>query len=99
MHVEHPITENHIPFFMGQHVCAVQHDGTYQYGVVTGCKRGKLILNVNSASEQEKAQSGIKKKGKRKNVRTSIKPRRTPKTNAVQEIELTSIALLFAPIP
>jgi hypothetical protein len=78
MHVQHPVTENQIPVFLNKHVCAVLHDGSHHYGTVTGCEHGKLILNGHLLKQQAKAEP-LKKKVKKKGVRTSVKQDNTVK--------------------
>lgn len=45
MHRIHPISEDTIKLHLGLPVCAILHDGTEHYGVISKIEGGKLILN------------------------------------------------------
>ncbi|WP_199620634.1 hypothetical protein [Paenibacillus alkalitolerans] len=96
MHVQHPVTENQIPRFVNKHVCAVLHDGSHHYGTVTGCERGKLILNGHLLKQQTKAET-LKKKAKKRGARISVKQDNTAKTAAIGLSPAQSPAAPLAP--
>ncbi|WP_027094692.1 hypothetical protein [Cohnella thermotolerans] len=40
-----PIDEEHLLPFKGLPVCVVMNDGTRHFGLLTGCSKGKVVLN------------------------------------------------------
>jgi hypothetical protein len=82
MHVEAPITENHVAPFVGLYCGVIMKDGANHYGVVTGSQSGKLLLNGGQSTTDEAGVDSIKKKGKKKSLRTSAKTKKTVSTKA-----------------
>lgn len=59
----HPIDEATCTHFIGMPVCAVLHDGTRHYGVISRTSGGKLILNESPEASVDSAKTR-KVKGK-----------------------------------
>ncbi|PYI50872.1 hypothetical protein [Paenibacillus flagellatus] len=66
-----PVTEESCSRFIGMPVCAVLHDGTRHYGVISRVSGGKLILNDTPETSQT---SGSVKRSKGK-ASTSARPK------------------------
>ena len=57
----HPIDEATCTHFIGMPVCAILHDGTRHYGVISRTAGGKLILNEPPEAATDSAKSKIAK--------------------------------------
>ncbi|HZG76224.1 MAG TPA: hypothetical protein VEZ72_10240 [Paenibacillus sp.] len=114
MHVEYPIREEHARLFLNRPVGVVLMDGTRHYGVLTGCEKGKLVLNGGDETAKPKRKGAGKRKGTavRKRASSSAAPFApaipygpynpyTPIVPPVPRValDLATIALLFALLP
>jgi small nuclear ribonucleoprotein (snRNP)-like protein len=108
MHLEYPVREEHARLFLNRPVGVVLTDGTRHYGVLTGCEKGKLVLNGFAETAKPKR----KRTGKRKRASSSAAPFApaipydpyNPYTPVVPPgprvaLDLATIALLFALLP
>lgn len=64
----HPVEEKVISRYIGMPVCAILHDGTRHYGILSRIEKGKLILN---ASPEETESASLKRRSRGKARTTS----------------------------
>ncbi len=89
----YPITETGVAPYGGQMVCAVMRDGTRYVGILSGCSKGKLMLNGYPSSSPGSLYSGSysnKEKQQDKKV-SSKKKKRNSKNKANPSAKLNSL--------
>ena len=67
-----PVTEDQLRQLQGLPVCIVMNDGTRHFGTITGCAKGKVVLNGiedDSAAEDDASARAGRKAGKNRNGR------------------------------
>jgi hypothetical protein len=89
----YPITETGVAPYGGQMVCAVMRDGTRHVGILSGCSKGKLMLNGYPSFSPDSLYSGSysnKEKQQDKKV-SSKKKKRNSKNKAQPSAKLNSL--------
>lgn len=74
----YPINKKHIKPFYGRMVCVVTQDGHRYIGRLSGCRKGKLILNENypnSVNTFAHSKSVSKSKKSKKKNRKTVSPK------------------------
>jgi hypothetical protein len=72
LHLVHPISPDYCKNLIGLPICAVKHDGTHLYGMLSRVDGGKIVLNEEAgdapllASEARAGKRGAAKKKKNK---------------------------------
>jgi len=79
MELVYPINEDVCSGLVGLPVCAVLHDGTRHYGILSRVENGRLILNDDA--ESERSDVATAKRSKVRNVKRSAKRSKSSKAN------------------
>lgn len=68
-----PVTEEQLRELQGLPVCIVMNDGTHHFGLITGCSKGKVVLNgdVDDSASIPSAPRAGRKTGKGRKGRRS----------------------------
>ena len=55
MFLEYPVREEHARIFMRRYVGVITHDGKRRYGMLTGCKKGKVRIKGELGNPKAKS--------------------------------------------
>ncbi|AET57191.1 hypothetical protein HPL003_02035 [Paenibacillus terrae HPL-003] len=89
----YPVNEANVAPHGGRLVCAVLHDGTRHVGILSGCSKGKLMLNGYPSSFSNSFYAGnYNDKGKQELKKiSSKKKKRNPKNKANSSAKISSL--------
>ncbi|ASR45999.1 MULTISPECIES: hypothetical protein [Paenibacillus] len=89
----YPVNEASVAPYGGQMVCAVMRDGTRYVGILSGCSKGKLMLNGYPSSSPGSLYSGSysNKEKQQDKKASSKKKKRNPKNKANSSAKLNSL--------
>lgn len=100
MYSEYPVQAREIAPLMNRAVGIIMLDGTRHFGVVTDCKKGRIVLNGDPVRESASSRGAASKRKKRRSKASAAPSAGQPAPSGPKlELALSSVAVVFALLP